>query len=194
VGYRLYEYEFLVVSYYYLYKTKGFNIFSFWLLLINSEVKFKAHLTKGIFMSFITKLKLVSSKRESNLSPIILRRQKLAAKIEEQLELARCQKNGILFAPKRLKTIKNEAGERVVVETTKRVKEWFWTTPTNKINLSVRYGSKTLELAKGKNAIELGSQDELIETLASLQNVVISGELDEAINNASDKLRAGFAK
>jgi hypothetical protein len=164
------------------------------LLLINSEVKFKAHLTKGIFMSFITKLKLVSSKREINLSPIILRRQKLATKIEEQLELARCQKNGILFAPKRLKTIKNEAGERVVVETTKRVKEWFWTTPTNKINLSVRYGSKTLELAKGKNAIELGSQDELIETLASLQNVVISGELDEAINNASDKLRAGFAK
>jgi hypothetical protein len=58
----------------------------------------------------------------------------------------------------------------------------------------VRYGSKTLELAKGKNAIELGTQDELIETLALLQQVVIGGELDEAINTASDKLRAGFAK
>ena len=89
----------------------------------------------------------------------------------------------------------NEAGERVVVETTKRVKEWFWTTPTNKINLSVRYGSKTLSLnAKGANAIELSTQDELIETLALLQQVVIGGELDEAINNASEKLRAGFAK
>jgi hypothetical protein len=99
-----------------------------------------------------------------------------------------------LFAPKRLKTVTNEDGERVLVETTKRVKEWFWKTPTNKINLSVRYGSKTLELAKGKNAIELGTQDELIETLALLQQVVIGGELDEAINNASDKLRAGFGK
>jgi hypothetical protein len=49
-----------------------------------------------------------------------------------------------------------------------------------------------LELAKGKNAIELGTQDELIETLALLQQVVIGGELDEAINTASDKLRAGF--
>ena len=145
-------------------------------------------------MSFIAKLKLVASKRERNLSPIMLRRQKLATKIEEQLQLARCQKNGTLYAHKRLKTVTNEAGERVVVETTKRVKEWFWTTPTNKINLSVRYGSKTLELAKGKNAIELGTQDELIETLALLQQVVIGGELDEAINNASDKLRAGFAK
>ena len=55
-------------------------------------------------MSFIAKLKLVSSKRERNLSPIMMRRQKLATKIEEQLELARCQKNGTLFAPKRLKT------------------------------------------------------------------------------------------
>jgi len=145
-------------------------------------------------MSFIAKLKLISSKRERNLSPILLRRQKLASKIEEQIELARCQKNGTLYAPKRLKTVTNESGERVVIETTKRVKEWFWTTPNKKINLSIRYGSKTLELAKGKNAIELGSQDELIETLALIQQVVIGGELDEAITNASDKLKAGFAK
>ena len=145
-------------------------------------------------MNFIAKLKLVSSKRERNLSPILMRRQKLASKIEEQIELARCQKNGTLYAPKRLKTVTNEAGERVVVETTKRVKEWFWTTPNNKINLSIRYGSKTLELAKGKNAIEIGSQDELIETLALLQQVVIGGELDEAITNASEKLKAGFGK
>lgn len=145
-------------------------------------------------MSFITKLKLVSSQRERNLSPVLQRRQKLATKIEEQLELARCQKNGTVYAPKRVKTVTNEMGERVAVESVKRVKEWFWTTPNNKINLSVRYGSKTLELAKGKNAIELGSQDELIETLALLQQVVIGGELDDAINNASDKLRAGFVK
>ena len=145
-------------------------------------------------MSFLTKLKLVSSKREQSVSPIIQRRQKLSTKIEEQLELARCQKNGILFAPKRLKTITNSSGERVVVETTKRVKEWFWTTPNKKINLSVRYGSKTLELSKGKNAIELSTQDELIETLDLLKQIVISGELDEAINNASEKLKAGFSK
>jgi len=145
-------------------------------------------------MTLIAKLKLVTSKRDRTVSPVVLRRQKLATKIEEQLQLAQAQKNGTLFAPKRLKTVTNEAGERVVVETTKRVKEWFWTTSGKKINLSVRYGSKTLELAKGKNAIELSTQDELIETLTLLQQGVINGELDDAINNASDKLRAGFAK
>ena len=145
-------------------------------------------------MTFIAKLKLVASKRERNLSPILVRRNKLAAKIEEQLQLATAQKEGRLYAPKRIKTVTNELGERVAVETTKRVKEWFWTTPANKINLSVRYGSKTLELAKGKNAIELSSGDELLATLSMLKEAVIAGELDDAITNASDNLRAGFNK
>jgi hypothetical protein len=145
-------------------------------------------------MTFIAKLKLVASKRDRNLSPILVRRNKLAAKIEEQLQLATAQKEGRLYAPKRIKTVTNELGERVAVETTKRVKEWFWTTPANKINLSVRYGSKTLELAKGKNAIELSSGDELLATLSMLKDAVIAGELDDVITNASDNLRAGFSK
>ena len=145
-------------------------------------------------MTFIAKLKLVASKRERNLSPIVVRRNKLASKIEEQLQLATAQKEGRLYAPKRIKNVTNDAGERVAIETTKRIKEWFWTTPANKINLSVRYGSKTLELAKGKNAIELSTGDELLATLSLLKDAVIAGELDEAITNASDKLRAGFSK
>lgn len=145
-------------------------------------------------MSVIAKFKLVSSKRERNLSPIVLRRNKLAAKLEEQLQLAQAQKEGRLYAPKRIKNVTNAEGERVAVETTKRVKEWYWTTPANKINLCVRYGSKTLELAKGKNAIELSTGDELLATLSMLKEAVIAGELDDAINTASDKLRAGFSK
>jgi hypothetical protein len=145
-------------------------------------------------MSVIAKLKLVASKRERNLSPIVVRRNKLAAKIEEQLQLATAQKEGRLYAPKRIKNVTNAEGERVAVETTKRVKEWYWTTPANKINLCVRYGSKTLELAKGKNAIELSSGEELLATLSMLKDAVIAGELDDAITNASDNLRAGFQR
>ena len=143
-------------------------------------------------MSVIAKLKLVASKRERNLSPIVVRRNKLAAKIEEQLQLATAQKDGRLYAPKRIKSVTNAEGERVAVETTKRVKEWYWTTSSNKINLCVRYGSKTLELSKGKNAIELSSSNELLSTLTMLKDAVIAGELDEAINTASVKLREGF--
>ena len=145
-------------------------------------------------MSVISKLKLIASKREHNHNPIIVRRNKLALKLDEQLALCTAQKEGRLYAPKRIKTVTNADGERVSVETTKRVKEWFWTTSTGKINLAVRYGSKVLELSKGKNAIELSTGEELIATLSLLKDAVIAGELDDAITNASDKLRSGFSK
>jgi hypothetical protein len=146
-------------------------------------------------MTVFSKLKLVSSKKERNVNPVIARRNKLIAKIEEQLLFATAQREGQIYAPKRLKNITDKlTGERKTVEATKRIKEWYWTNSVGKINLSIRYGSKILELAKGKNAIELSSGDELLTTLASLKVAVISGELDDAISQASEKLKAGFVK
>ena len=146
-------------------------------------------------MTVFSKLKLVASKKERNVSPVVARRTKLAGKIDEQLLFATAQRDGQIYAPKRLKNVIDKAtGERKTVEATKRIKEWYWTNSAGKIHLSVRYGSKTLELAKGKNAIELNSGDELLATLVTLKDAVIAGELDDAIAQASDKLKAGFTK
>lgn len=146
-------------------------------------------------MNTLSKLKLVNSKRSRTASPIVQRRNKLISKIAEQIDLATAQKEGRLFAPKKLKTVTNaETGERHTIETTKRVKEWFWTSDNGKINFSVRYGSKVIELAKGKNAIEVADTYELISTMMLIKEAVLAGELDEAINTASDKLRTGFGK
>jgi hypothetical protein len=146
-------------------------------------------------MSAIATLALINSKRRLTVSPIVHRRNKLIAKIAEQIELIKAQKDGRLYAPKKLKTFTNvDTGERRTIETTKRVREWFWTSDSGKINFSVRYGSKVIELAKGKNAVEVANTDELISTLAMIKEAVTAGELDEAINSASDKLRSGFTK
>jgi hypothetical protein len=146
-------------------------------------------------MSALAKLKLVNSKRSRTVSPIVHRRNKLIAKISEQIELGTAQKDGRLYAPKKLKTVTNaDTGERRTIETTKRVKEWFWTADSGKINFCVRYGSKVIELAKGKNAVEVSNKDELISTLSLIKEAVKAGELDDAINSASDKLRQGFEK
>jgi len=144
-------------------------------------------------MSALAKLKLVNSKRSRTVSPIVHRRNKLVAKIAEQIELATAQKEGRLYAPKKLKTVTNaDTGERRTIETTKRVKEWFWTTDSGKINFSVRYGSKVIELAKGKNAVEVANRGELIDSLTLIKDAVSAGELDVQISAASDKLREGF--
>ena len=146
-------------------------------------------------MSTIAGLKLVASKKSRSLSPIQLRRNKLAAKIHEQWQLCTARQAGETYAPRRLRTITNpQTGERTTVETVKRVREWFWINEAGKLNLAVRYGSKVLELARGKNAIELGSGDELVAVLGKLKDAVLAGELDVQIEAASGALRAGFGK
>ena len=83
----------------------------------------------------------------------------------------------------------------MTVETVKRVREWFWIGETGKINLAVKYGSKTLPLnKKGANAIELSNGDELISTLRTLKVAVMNGELDDAINDMSLATRQAFGK
>jgi hypothetical protein len=144
-------------------------------------------------MNTLAKLKLVNSKRNRTVSPTVHRRNKLIIKIAEQIDLATAQNEGRLYAPKRLKTITNaDTGERRTIETTKRVKEWFWTTDSGKINFNVRYGSKVIELAKGKNAVEVANKGELIDSLILIKDAVLAGELDVQISAASDKLREGF--
>ena len=146
-------------------------------------------------MNALNGLKLVASKKNRTLSPVAHRRNKLVNKLHEQIELCEAQKAGEIYAPRRLRTVTNkQTGERVTIEAVKRVKEWFWINDAGKINLAVRYGSKVLELAKGKNAIELGSGDELIAALHAIKAAALAGELDAQIEAASGALRAGFVK
>ena len=64
-------------------------------------------------MSTLASLKLVASKKAKQATPVVLRRNKLAAKLNEQIELAQAQKEGRPYAPKRIKTLVNaETGER----------------------------------------------------------------------------------
>jgi hypothetical protein len=147
-------------------------------------------------MSIVTSLKLITTVKSSAVSPILLRRNKLLAKVQEQLDMCEAKRNQQAYAPKRLKTITNkETGERTTVETIKRVKEWFWITEDGKINLAVKYGAKTLPLnKKGANAIELMNGTALIGTLHKLKEAVIAGEFDDAISEVSDATRKAFNK
>ncbi len=100
-------------------------------------------------MSTLTALKLVVGKKHQTLAPIVQRRNKLVAKLNEQIELCEAQRSGTIYAPKRLRTyINRQTGERMTVEVVKRVKEWFWISDGGKINLAVKYGAKTLPLNK----------------------------------------------
>ena len=147
-------------------------------------------------MAFLTNLKLVVRKKHQTVAPIVQRRNKLINKLHEQIELCEAQQAGKTYAPTRLKTYTNkQTGERMTVEATKRVKEWFWIGDSGKINLAIKYGAKTLPLnAKGANAIELKDGAELIATLKELKVATANGELDDAITKVSNATREAFGK
>ena len=120
-------------------------------------------------MSALSQLNFVAVKKSARLSPQQHRRNKLAGKLAEQIKLAEARANGTHYQPSQLKSVVNaETGLRSTVETTKRIKEWWWTGENGKLLLSIRYGA--------------------------IQQAVLAGELDAQIEAASGQLRAGFKK
>jgi hypothetical protein len=146
-------------------------------------------------MSALSGLKFVSAKRPQNVAPVLQRRNKLSNQLFEQMELARCLADGKIYAPKRLRTVTDKyTGERKTVEAVKRVKQWWFVAESGRVCLQVRYGSKVLELAKGKNSIEVGSGNELLAVLETVKKCVEAGELDSQIEVASTAVRERFVK
>jgi hypothetical protein len=144
-------------------------------------------------MTALTGLKLTAAQKPTQMTPVQQRRNKLAKRLWEQMELARAQQTGSTYAPTKFRTITDaNTGQRKTVETNKRVKAWWFVADNGKLVLSVRYGTKVLELAKGKWAVEVGSDKDLVPTLELLKGAVLNGELDAQIEAAADKLREGF--
>lgn len=146
-------------------------------------------------MSALTSLKLVAAKKPTNIPPVVIRRNKLSAKLWEQIELARGQATGKPFVVIKNRTVTDtDTGLRKTVEIPKRLRPWWWMSDTGKVCVSIRYGSKVLELSKGKSAVEVSSPDDLIKTLETVRGAVEAGDLDAQIEAASGSLKAGFKR
>ena len=146
-------------------------------------------------MSTLNTLKLTDAKKPNQVPQVVQRRNKLAKRVWQQIELAKAQEQGTQFRVAKFKSYTDsETGVRKQVETHVSVKQWWFTTQAGKLAISVRYGSKVLELAKGKFAVEVAHEKDLAITLDAIKTAVLAGELDSAIDAAATKLRAGFAK
>jgi hypothetical protein len=146
-------------------------------------------------MSALSGLKLVAAKRPQAATPLVQRRNKLSNQLFEQIELARCMSEGKTYAPTRLRNLRDKhTGERRTVEAVKRVRQWWFVADSGKVCLQVRYGTRVMEIAKGKNSIEVASAAELLTVLATVKSAVEAGELDAQIDAASAAVRQRFSK
>ncbi len=146
-------------------------------------------------MSAISELKLVADKKPRNMPVIVVRRNKLAAKLWEQIQLAKSQIDGTPFVIHKFRSVRDpETGVKKQVEVPKRIKPWWFQSEAGKVCIAIRYGSYTLELAKGMSSIEVASAADLIKTLEVIKTAVEAGELDSQIELASQSLRSGFRR
>lgn len=132
-------------------------------------------------VSILKGLTLVAVPRNVMLSQEEQRRAKLSNHLREQLDMASAQVAGRIHVVKKRRWQRTEDGQKHLIEVDKRLKPWWKQTSDGKVVLAVRYGSKVLELEKGKGAIALKSMDELVGLLPKLIDAVDAGEFDSYI-------------
>jgi hypothetical protein len=146
-------------------------------------------------MSTLSSLKLVAVKKPRTMPTTVIRRNKLAAKLWEQINLAQSQLDGKPFVVLKYRSIKDsDTGLRKQVEVPKRIKPWWFQSETGKVCVSIKYGTKVMELAKGKPSVEVSSGEELVKALTAIKAAVEAGELDSQIETASSSLKQAFRK
>lgn len=146
-------------------------------------------------MSALSSLKLVAAKRPQQMPQIQVRRNKLVGKIHHQIKLAEALSAGTTYAPTRLRSIRDRhTGEVKTLEMPMRVRQWWFVTDSGSVALTIKYGSKVLEISKGKNAIEVIDGAQLLKALNHVKDAVIAGELDTQIESAANTVKARFKK
>ena len=146
-------------------------------------------------MSTLDSLKLTTAKKPTHIPAIVFRRNKLSNKLWEQIQLAKSQIDGTPFVVTKFKSVKDrETGLRKQVEIPKRIREWWFRNDAGKVCVSVKYGTKVIELAKGKHSVEVDNAQSLVKALETIKSAVELGELDAQIESASGALKLGFKK
>ena len=137
-------------------------------------------------MSVLAKLNLKTVQRTVAKDPITLRREKLVAGIEEQQRVVEAALRGESYMVHTNKKVRNEAGERVVVENERTVRAWYFEQDRG-YYVQCRYGARILMLNGKNNAVWVETLKGVAEVLAAFKAAALAGELDKAVAMAMAK-------
>ncbi len=129
-------------------------------------------------MELLNTFKLIRYQRNHSKNPVLQRRIKLAAGISEQIQLAENPN----YRQISVRTVADDSGELCTVKVGKRVLRWWRVGADGSVELTVRCSSRVLELAKGMDAVELASTDELVGVLEQFKAAAERGEMDDMIS------------
>lgn len=114
-------------------------------------------------------ISLVSVQRPANNTPILQRRSKFVAMIDQQIA----------------KTKSYREGKRVS-------REQFWIDASGTIYFQLKYGKQPLEMQKGRSTLKATSFDDLESQLTEIKRIAFAGDLDEALAACANQVRSNF--
>ena len=121
-----------------------------------------------------TKLNFVALPKNFRNDPVMKRREKMLSQLEQQRNLA--MDPGYTIVQQRW--VKDENGVKQPVERHKQIKRWWLRNGMGDCLLIIRYGSRVLELQKGKAAIDTGGEANLVAVIEEIMRMTKEGELD----------------
>lgn len=116
-------------------------------------------------------LKLAAVQKPNKTDPVLHRRERLINQLNKQSVLVQDYQKGI-DAPGK----------------------WFWVDEGGTIFMPVKYGKTSLELGKGKYAIECDGLDDVLESIDKVKGLVRRGVLDEILKSTAERMRSKFTK
>lgn len=131
--------------------------------------------------SILSTLILSDSQKQKVVDKPTERRNKLLAKLDEQILAAQAALNGEEYFGKKTVTEVDEDGTRTSTTVPKRVNKWFYTNNGSEWLLEIKYGNRVLPLAKDKTAIVVGDFENIVTVLEQVKDAVAANELDKAI-------------
>ena len=131
--------------------------------------------------SILSTLTLSDSQKQKVVDKPTARRNKLLAKLDEQILAAQAALNGEEYVGRKTVTEIDEDGTKTTTTVPTRVNKWFYTNNGSEWLLEIKYGNKVLPLAKDKTAIVVGDLGNMVAVLEQVKKAVAAKELDKVI-------------
>ena len=131
-------------------------------------------------MSMLSKLTFKTVQRAVKVDPVVARRNKLMAAIEEQGRVLDAALVGHSYTVAVTRAKKDENGARVKVAAEKGVRAWFFAQDAGWY-VQCKYGVRVLALSDKGNAVWVKEQKDVKGVLQALYAAAAAGELDAAL-------------
>jgi hypothetical protein len=147
-------------------------------------------------MTHLAKLNFQTVSKSTARDPVIARREKLVAGLKEQLLVHAAALKKEDHRVERSKWMTNDTGERVSVQTYRRVRPWFFEQDGGWY-VQCRYGARIIAADGTNNAVFVKELKDVASVLEAFLAAASAGELDSAIAKATERkprIKPGAAK